>query len=72
MARTTKQEKRRKAKNKRNKDKLMANLKTVAPGVAVNENYKPGVNPALDAVIKKLKKDPSSLDRSGMGQHWGV
>ena len=27
---------------------------------------------ALDKVLKDLKKDPSSLDRSGMGQHYKI
>ena len=38
----------------------------------VNKNYKPGVDPALDAVIRKLKEDPSSLDSSGFGNRWKV
>ena len=54
------------------KAKTIAQLKTISPGVKVNTKYKPGKDPALDAVIDKLKKDPSSLDRSGMGQHWKI
>ena len=54
------------------KAKTVANLKTISPGVKVNKNYKPGKDPAMDAVINKLKKDPSSLDSSGMGQHWKI
>ena len=54
------------------KAKTIANLKTISPGVAVNENYKPGKDPALDKVIDKLKKDPSSLDKSGFGDRWKV
>ena len=54
------------------KAKTIANLKTISPGVAVNENYKPGKDPAMDAVIEKLKKNPAGLDSSGMGKHWKV
>ena len=54
------------------KAKTIASLKEISPGVMVNKNYKPGKNPALDSVLKDLKKDPSSLNRSGMGQHWKV
>jgi len=54
------------------KAKTIASLKEISPGVMVNKNYKPGKNPALDNVLKDLKKDPSSLNRSGMGQHWKV
>ena len=57
---------------KKKREKLLAQLKQIAPGVMVNKNYKPGVDPALDAVIKKLKEDPSSLDSSGMGQRWKI
>ena len=49
-----------------------SNLKEISPGVAVNKNYKPGQDKALDATLAKLKKDPSSLDRSGMGQHYRI
>ena len=51
------------------KAKMIASLREISPGVAVNKNYKPGLNPALDAVLKKLKENPSSLDSSGMGTH---
>ena len=62
MARQVK--KKTKAKRKNNK---VADLKIISPGVMVNENYKPGADPALDAVLRKLKKDgPGSLDRSGL------
>lgn len=54
------------------KAKTVANLKTIAPGVMVNEKYRPGKDPALDSVIEKLKKDPSSLDSSGFGNHMRV
>ena len=54
------------------KAKTIANLKTISPGVKVNENYKPGKDPALDKVLDKLKKDPSSLDKSGFGDRWKV
>ena len=40
------------------KAKTVANLKTISPGVKVNKNYKPGKDPAMDAVIDKLKKKP--------------
>tara|TARA_R100000329_G_C7609985_1_gene216410 strand:+ start:1648 stop:1854 length:207 start_codon:yes stop_codon:yes gene_type:complete len=49
------------------KAKIIAGLRQIAPGVMVNDNYKPGKDSALDTVIDKLKKDPSSLDRSGFG-----
>ena len=62
----------RKTKKKRNKDKLLAQLKPISPGVLVNKNYKPGRDPAMDAVIEKLKKDPNSLNTSGMGQRWKI
>jgi len=54
------------------KAKTIAGLKQIAPGVMVNDNYKPGKDPALDKVIDKLKKDPSSLDKSGFGDRWKV
>ena len=61
-----------KTKKKRNKDKLLAQLKPISPGVLVNKNYKPGRDPAMDAVIEKLKKDPNSLNTSGTGQRWKI
>ena len=54
------------------KAKTIANLKTISPGVKVNKNYKPGQDSALDSVLDKLKKDPSSLDSSGFGDRWKV
>ena len=54
------------------KAKTIANLKTISPGVKVNENYKRGEDKALDSVLDKLKKDPSSLDSSGFGNRWKV
>jgi hypothetical protein len=54
------------------KAKTIASLKEISPGVMVNKNYKPGKDPALDNVLKDLKKDPSSLDRSGFGNRWKV
>ena len=63
----------RKGKMKRSKKaKTIAQLKTISPGVLVDKNYKPGKDPAMDAVIDKLRKNPSGLDRSGMGQHWKI
>ena len=47
-------------------------LTEISPGVMVNKNYKPGNDPALDAVLKKLAQDPSSLDSSGMGTSFNV
>ena len=68
MARQVK--KKTKAKRKNNK---VADLKIISPGVMVNENYKPGADPALDAVLRKLKKDgPGSLDKSGFGKRWKI
>ena len=52
--------------------KTIASLREISPGVMVNKNYKPGQDKALDKVLKDLKKDPSSLDRSGMGQHYKI
>jgi hypothetical protein len=54
------------------KAKTIASLKTISPGVAVNKNYKPGKDAALDATLEKLKKDPSSLDSSGFGNRWKI
>ena len=54
-----------KKKTKSKREKLMAGLIEISPGVMVNKNYKPGKDPALDKVLKDLKKDPSSLDKSG-------
>ena len=55
-----------KIKGKYGKAFEVADLKTYSPGVKVNKNYRPGADPALDAVLNKLKNDgPGSLDRSG-------
>ena len=54
------------------KAKTIASLREISPGVMVNTGYKPGKDKALDKVLKDLKKDPSSLDRSGMGQHYKI
>ena len=40
-------------------------LKQISPGVMVNTGYKKGADKALDAVLDKLKIDPSGLDSSG-------
>ena len=48
---------------------ILAGLKEIRPGVLVNDNYKPGKDPALDAVIKK---DPTKIKSSGMGDRWKV
>ena len=47
----------------------VAGLKEIRPGVLVNDNYKPGKDPALDAVIKK---DPTKIKSSGFGDRWKV
>tara|TARA_R100001129_G_C5227279_1_gene221448 strand:- start:45 stop:242 length:198 start_codon:yes stop_codon:yes gene_type:complete len=51
------------------KAKTLAGLREIRPGVLVNDNYKPGKDPALDAVIKK---DPTKIKSSGMGDRWKV
>ena len=49
--------------------KTVANLREISPGVMVNPNYKKGKDKALDSVLDTLKKNPSGLDKSGMGDH---
>ena len=67
MARQTKK------KTKKKKDSMkIADLRQISPGVMVNDSYKPGADPALDAVLRKLKKDPKSLDSSGFGKRWKI
>ena len=62
-----------KKKKSKNRDKLVAGgLREISPGVLVGPNYKKGKDPALDAVIDKLKKNPAGLDSSGMGNRWKV
>ena len=61
-----------KKKKSKNRDKLMADLRQISPGVLVGPNYKKGKDPALDAVIDKLKKNPAGLDSSGMGKHYKI
>lgn len=51
------------------KAKTIAGLREIRPGVLVNDNYKPGKDPALDAVIKK---DPTKIKSSGFGDRWKV
>ena len=63
---------RKKKKEEKTKSMKIADLRQVSPGVLVNENYKPGADPALDAVLQKLKKDPSSLNKSGFGKRWKI
>ena len=63
---------RTKKKKSKNREKLLAQLKEISPGVMVNKNYKPGKDPALDKVLRDLKGDPTKLDRSGMGQHYKI
>ena len=54
------------------KAKTVADLRQISPGVLVGPKYKPGKDPAMDAVIEKLKKNPAGLDSSGMGDRWKV
>jgi len=61
-----------KKKSKSKREKLMAGLVEISPGVMVNSNYKKGQDKALDAVLDKLKKDPTSLDKSGFGSRWKI
>ena len=52
--------------NNKGEVKVAGGLKEHSPGVMVNKTYKPGADPAMDAVLNKLKNDgPGSLDRSG-------
>ena len=63
----------RKGKMKRSKKaKTVADLRQISPGVLVGPKYKPGKDPAMDAVIDKLKKNPAGLDSSGMGRHYKI
>ena len=63
----------RKGKMKASKKaKTIASLKEISPGVMVNKGYKPGSDPAMDKVLETLKKDPTKLDRSGMGKHYKI
>ena len=61
-----------KKKTKSKREKLMAGLVEISPGVMVNSGYKPGKDKALDAVLDKLKKDPKSLDKSGFGNRYKI
>jgi hypothetical protein len=54
------------------KAKVVADLRQISPGVLVGPKYKPGKDPAMDAVIEKLKNNPGGLDSSGMGNRWKV
>ena len=54
------------------KAKVVADLRQISPGVLVGPKYKPGKDPAMDAVIEKLKKNPGGLDSSGMGRHYKI
>ena len=63
---------RTKKKKYKNREKLKADLRQISPGVLVGPNYKKGKDPALDAVIEKLKKNPAGLDSSGMGKHYKI
>ena len=47
----------------------VAQLTEYSPGVLVNKNYKPGKDPALDAV---LKKDPTKIHSSGLGDRFKI
>tara|TARA_B100000287_G_scaffold309638_1_gene292897 strand:- start:43 stop:243 length:201 start_codon:yes stop_codon:yes gene_type:complete len=62
-----------KKKTKSKREKLMAGLVEISPGVMVNKGYKKGKDKALDATLEKLKKDgPGSLDSSGFGNRWKI
>ena len=54
------------------KTKIVANLREISPGVLVGPKYKPCQDPAMDKVLDTLKKDPTKLDRSGMGKHYKI
>ena len=60
----------KKTKAKKKSDMKIADLKQVAPGVLAS----PGAikDPAMKAVIDKLKKNPKSLDKSGFGDRWKI
>jgi len=62
----------KKPRKKKNKEKLMAGLVEISPGVMVNTNYKRGKDKALDAVLDKLKKNPGALDSSGFGNRMKI
>tara|TARA_R100000781_G_C4002231_1_gene100722 strand:- start:75 stop:275 length:201 start_codon:yes stop_codon:yes gene_type:complete len=62
----------KKPRKKKNKEKLMAGLIEITPGVMVNTNYKKGKDKALDAVLDKLKKNPGALDSSGFGNRMKI
>ena len=62
----------KKKTKKKNKEKLMAGLVEITPGVMVNTNYKRGKDKALDAVLDKLKKNPGALDSSGFGNRMKI
>jgi len=51
---------------------VVASLKDFSSGVKVDKGYKPGVDPAMDKVLEILKKDPSSLDKSGFGNRYKI
>ena len=61
-----------KKKSKSKREKLMAGLIEISPGVMVNKNYKRGQDKALDTVLDKLKKNPGSLDSSGFGNRMKI
>ncbi len=61
-----------KKKSKSKREKLMAGLVEISPGVMVNSNYKKGKDKALDKVLETLKKDPTSLDKSGFGNRYKI
>tara|TARA_R100001082_G_scaffold84687_1_gene51263 strand:- start:1 stop:198 length:198 start_codon:yes stop_codon:yes gene_type:complete len=60
----------RKGKMKASKPaKTIASLREISPGVLVNKNYKPGKDPALDAVINK---DPTKIKSSGLSDRFKI
>ena len=69
MARLTKKAKERKKETKKKKKSNREQLMAAIPGV----DYKgSGLDPAVNALLKKLKKDGAgSLDSSGFGDRYG-
>ena len=64
-------ERKQKKKKEKNQDKLKDKLKVAGiPGVMYKGS---GKDPAVNELLKKLKKDGAdSLDSSGMGTRWKV
>ena len=61
----------KKTKAKKKSDMKIADLKQIAPGVLASLGAIK--DPAMKAVIDKLKKDGAgSLDKSGFGNRWKI